>query len=182
VFLVGTFLPRVSQPPALIGMLSASLDALRVFRHEDRLDVVRVSGKSDHFVVAWAASFAFRAATKAIGHIGDLYRMRNNLHVKLIVIFDILILILLRSWRCRSRRRRPQGPRLQTRAVGKALKWANEQLRKMSLEEKIGQLISVGVNATFLNQDSDAYRALKHQIEDNKVGGVILFAVRFTSR
>jgi beta-N-acetylhexosaminidase len=57
----------------------------------------------------------------------------------------------------------------------KALKWANDQLRKMSLEEKIGQLISVGVNATFLNQDSDAYRALKHQIEDNKVGGVILF-------
>ena len=57
----------------------------------------------------------------------------------------------------------------------KALKWANDQLRKMSLEEKIGQLISVGVNATFLNQDSDAYRTLKHQIEDNKVGGVILF-------
>src|SRR5215813_4833213 len=57
----------------------------------------------------------------------------------------------------------------------KALKWANDQLHKMSLEEKIGQLISVGVNATFLNQDSDAYRALKHQIEDNKVGGIILF-------
>src|ERR1051326_5476092 len=57
----------------------------------------------------------------------------------------------------------------------KALKWANDQLRRMSLEEKIGQLISVGVNATFLNQDSDAYRALKHQIEDNKVGGIILF-------
>jgi len=57
----------------------------------------------------------------------------------------------------------------------KALKWANDQLRKMSIEEKIGQLISVGVNATFLNQDSDAYRALKHHIEDNKVGGIILF-------
>ena len=56
-----------------------------------------------------------------------------------------------------------------------AVKWANDVLRKMSLEEKIGQLISVGLNATFLNQDSDAYRALKHQIEDNKVGGVILF-------
>lgn len=60
-------------------------------------------------------------------------------------------------------------------ASSKALKWANEQLRKMSLEEKIGQLISVGVNATFLNQDSDAYRTLKHHIEDNKVGGIILF-------
>src|SRR2546423_15255148 len=57
----------------------------------------------------------------------------------------------------------------------KALKWANDQLHKMSLQEKIGQLISVGLNATFLNQDSDAYRTLKHYIEDDKVGGLILF-------
>src|ERR1051325_9332784 len=57
----------------------------------------------------------------------------------------------------------------------KALKWANDQLCKMSLEEKIGQLISVGINATFLNQDSEAYRTLKHYIEDDKVGGLILF-------
>lgn len=57
----------------------------------------------------------------------------------------------------------------------KALKWANDELRKMSLEEKVGQLISVGVNATFLNQDSDAFRALKRHVEDNKVGGIILF-------
>jgi len=56
-----------------------------------------------------------------------------------------------------------------------ATKWANEQLSRMSIEEKIGQLLSVGINATFLNQDSDAYRALKHQVEDNKVGGIILF-------
>ena len=56
-----------------------------------------------------------------------------------------------------------------------ALKWANEELRHMSLDEKIGQLISVGLNATFLNQDSDAYRTLKHYIEDDKVGGLILF-------
>lgn len=74
---------------------------------------------------------------------------------------------------------RPQAP-LKVSAYkrepsSKALKWANEQLRKMSLQEKVGQVISVGVNATFLNQDSDAYRALKHQIEDNKVGGIILF-------
>jgi beta-N-acetylhexosaminidase len=56
-----------------------------------------------------------------------------------------------------------------------ALKWANEELRRMSLEEKVGQLISVGINATFLNQESDAYRALKRQVEDNKIGGLILF-------
>jgi len=56
-----------------------------------------------------------------------------------------------------------------------ALKWANEELRRMSLDEKVGQLISVGINATFLNQESDAYRALKRQVEENKIGGLILF-------
>jgi len=45
----------------------------------------------------------------------------------------------------------------------------------MSLDEKIGQLISVGINATFLNQDSDAFQSLKHQIEDNHIGGIVLF-------
>src|SRR5689334_25215563 len=45
----------------------------------------------------------------------------------------------------------------------------------MSLEEKIGQLISVGINATFLNLDSDAFKALRHQVVDNHVGGIVLF-------
>jgi beta-N-acetylhexosaminidase len=56
-----------------------------------------------------------------------------------------------------------------------ALKWADRELRRMSLDEKIGQLIYVAVNATFLNQDSDAFKALRHQVEDNHVGGIILF-------
>jgi beta-N-acetylhexosaminidase len=56
-----------------------------------------------------------------------------------------------------------------------ALKWADKQLKKMTLDEKIGQLISVGINATFLNQESDAFRALRHQVVDNHVGGIILF-------
>lgn len=99
--------------------------------------------------------------------------MRNRM-LKLNRHFGILVLVALMALPVR-----PQ-PAVSPNAFkrdpsSKALKWANEQLRKMSLEEKIGQLISVGVNATFLNQDSDAYRALKHQIEDNKVGGVILF-------
>jgi beta-N-acetylhexosaminidase len=62
-----------------------------------------------------------------------------------------------------------------TQPTKEAVKWADKELRRMSLDEKIGQLISVGINATFLNQDSDAYKALRHQIEDNHVGGIILF-------
>src|SRR6267143_4403569 len=56
-----------------------------------------------------------------------------------------------------------------------ALKWADKELRRMSLDEKIGQLICVAVNATFMNQDSDAFKAVRHQVEDNHVGGIILF-------
>jgi beta-glucosidase-like glycosyl hydrolase len=55
------------------------------------------------------------------------------------------------------------------------LKWADKQLKRMSLEEKIGQIIAVGVNATYLNQDSGAFKELRHQIVDNHVGGIILF-------
>lgn len=56
-----------------------------------------------------------------------------------------------------------------------ALKWANKQLSKMTLDQKVGQLVAVGVNATFLNQDSDAYKTLKRQVEENHIGGIILF-------
>ncbi|HEV8140350.1 MAG TPA: glycoside hydrolase family 3 N-terminal domain-containing protein [Pyrinomonadaceae bacterium] len=60
-------------------------------------------------------------------------------------------------------------------ASKEALKWADKQLKGMSLEEKVGQLISVGINATYLNQDSDAFKTLRHQVVDNHVGGIILF-------
>lgn len=61
------------------------------------------------------------------------------------------------------------------KASSDALKWADKQLKRMSLEEKIGQIIAVGLNATYLNQDSGAFKELRHQIVDNHVGGIILF-------
>jgi beta-N-acetylhexosaminidase len=56
-----------------------------------------------------------------------------------------------------------------------ALRWANIQLRRMTLDEKIGQLIFIGINGKFLNEDSDEYRALIHLVRDNHVGGVVLY-------
>ena len=56
-----------------------------------------------------------------------------------------------------------------------ALKWADDELKKMTLEEKAGQLISVGINARYLNQSSDEFKELRRQVEQNHVGGIILF-------
>ena len=70
----------------------------------------------------------------------------------------------------------------------KAAKWAEKELRRMTTEEKVGQLVSVGINARFLNQDNPEFVELKRHIEANKVGGIILFgspvyeAVHLTNR
>ncbi len=62
-------------------------------------------------------------------------------------------------------RRPPRSNRILSKPTKDALNWADKELRRMSLDEKIGQLIAVGVNATFLNQDSDAFKELRQQVE-----------------
>ncbi|MGH7783009.1 MAG: glycoside hydrolase family 3 protein, partial [Candidatus Binatia bacterium] len=56
-----------------------------------------------------------------------------------------------------------------------AWKWADKQVAKMSVEEKVGQLIHIGVNARFANQDSEYFQDLKRQVVDKKIGGIIFF-------
>jgi SSS family transporter len=74
VFLVGTFLRRVSQPPALIGMLVSIASMLYVFFATSIAWTWYVFlGSLITFVVAWAASFAFSpAAVGTVGHIGPM--------------------------------------------------------------------------------------------------------------
>ncbi len=57
----------------------------------------------------------------------------------------------------------------------KSLAFATKQLKKMSVEEKVGQLVHIGVNARFTNQDSPYFRELKRQVVENKIGGIIFF-------
>lgn len=57
----------------------------------------------------------------------------------------------------------------------KAWKWADKQLKKMSADEKIGQLVHIGINARFLSQDSNEFQDLKRQVTENKIGGIIVF-------
>lgn len=56
-----------------------------------------------------------------------------------------------------------------------AYKWADKELKKMSVDEKIGQMVHIGINARYLNQDSGEYKELKRQIVENKLGGIVLF-------
>lgn len=57
----------------------------------------------------------------------------------------------------------------------KSWKAAEKMLKKMTVEEKVGQLIQVGINARYANQDSEYFRDLKRHVTENKIGGIILF-------
>jgi len=65
VFLVGTFLRRVSEPPALIGMVSSMVVMLYIrFWTPVAWTWYVLIGSLVTFVVAWIAGFAFAAATR----------------------------------------------------------------------------------------------------------------------
>lgn len=57
----------------------------------------------------------------------------------------------------------------------KSWKFAEKQLKKMTLEEKVGSLIHVGINAQYANRDSDFYQNIRRHVVENKVGGVVVF-------
>jgi beta-N-acetylhexosaminidase len=68
-----------------------------------------------------------------------------------------------------------QTPAKKLEPSEKAWKFADKMLKKMSVEEKVGQLVHVGINARFANQDSDYFRELKRNVVEDKIGGIILF-------
>ena len=57
----------------------------------------------------------------------------------------------------------------------KAWDFAAKQLKKMSIDEKVGQLVHVGINARFANQDSPFFKDLRRDVVENKIGGIIFF-------
>lgn len=53
--------------------------------------------------------------------------------------------------------------------------FADKLVKKMTVEEKVGQLVHIGINARFANQDSPYFKDLQRQIVENKLGGIIFF-------
>jgi beta-N-acetylhexosaminidase len=53
--------------------------------------------------------------------------------------------------------------------------WVDGTLKKMTLEQLVGQLIFPPFNATYLSSDTDTYEALVKLVHETHVGGVIAF-------
>jgi len=54
-------------------------------------------------------------------------------------------------------------------------KWVEQTLRRMTLEEKIGQMISCRYSGNFYSADSDDLARLRGLVVDLKIGGLIIF-------
>lgn len=62
----------------------------------------------------------------------------------------------------------------QLKLDGEGVKWAEKTLKKMSLEEKIGQLFMVMVRVEFMNSESPEYLQLRDTIRRYHIGSVVM--------
>jgi len=53
--------------------------------------------------------------------------------------------------------------------------WAESTLRRMSLEEKVAQLVMPRAQGMFISEDSDEFQRLARLVKERKVGGVVFF-------
>jgi beta-N-acetylhexosaminidase len=56
-----------------------------------------------------------------------------------------------------------------------AARWVEQTLRRMTVDEKIGQLLVPSLDATFTSTDGDTFEKLRHLVRDLKVGGMHVF-------
>lgn len=56
-----------------------------------------------------------------------------------------------------------------------AQKWVVDTLKRMTLDEKVGQLLAPSINAAVTPQDSDAFEAAMHLVKDLHVGAIHVF-------
>src|SRR5215471_4538054 len=100
------------------------------------------------------------------------------------VIFVVFLILMAQKARSHNNATNEQEPAPQKTSAGPknaaktlspaASAWVESALRKMTAEEKIGQLLFTTYHGSFTATDSDAYRQLLHAVQDLHVGGFIV--------
>ena len=91
-----------------------------------------------------------------------------------IIISLSVFMIMLMTFECA----RTPAPALEPRMTFGSVeaKWVANTMEKMTLEEKVGQLIACRYTGRFVNMDSEYVNDLKTLVVEQKIGGLILFA------
>jgi beta-N-acetylhexosaminidase len=76
---------------------------------------------------------------------------------------------------CVSGCARIPAPEIRPALLPPDLGWVDKTLRRMTVEDKIGQMIACRFSGTFRNADSEALRKIESLVSDQRIGGLILF-------
>src|SRR5271170_3418302 len=85
-----------------------------------------------------------------------------------------LFVLLLMTLSLRAQKTSPKNPRQPAANAA----WVESTLKKMTLREKLGQILMPYYFGVFTSTESPAYKDLLHQVEDNHVGGFIIGTIR----
>ena len=97
----------------------------------------------------------------------------RNASLQILGLFAVA-LILLMTPSARSQKTPPD----KTRASAGNAAWVESTLKKMTLREKLGQMLMPYYFGVFTSTESSAYKDLLHQVEENHVGGFIIGTIR----
>jgi beta-N-acetylhexosaminidase len=90
---------------------------------------------------------------------------------------SVLLLLLLMTPSGRAQKKPPA--KAQPRAASASSSaWVEATLKKMTVREKLGQMLMVYYFGVFTNTESAEYKELLHQVEENRVGGLITGTIR----
>ncbi|HXW54680.1 MAG TPA: glycoside hydrolase family 3 N-terminal domain-containing protein [Candidatus Cybelea sp.] len=73
---------------------------------------------------------------------------------------------------------RAQKTASQTSPRGNRSTWVEQTLKRMTLREKIGQMLMVYYLGVFASTESPEYKEMLHEVEQNQVGGLIIGTTR----
>ena len=79
------------------------------------------------------------------------------------------------SWRVVGGLRRGRRRAIRSRSTPPAERWVEQTLKKLTLDEKIGQLIVPSFESNFLSTDSDTFDTLARLVREYHVGGFHVF-------
>ena len=82
----------------------------------------------------------------------------------------LLLLLLMTSLRPLAEKTRHETRESRQRSAA----WVESTLKKMTLREKLGQMLMPHYFGVFTSAESAEYKQLLHQVEDNHVGGFIV--------
>lgn len=85
-----------------------------------------------------------------------------------------LAILLLMTLSARAQKKSPAKSRRTRRSSA----WVERTLHRMTLREKIGQLLMIYYFGRFASTESPAYKEMLHEIDDNHIGGVIIGTTR----